>query len=238
MSFTFKTKVLVGLAALAVAGGVATLTGTAARAATEHCGIYCVTLASQSFGTGKVVATTGTGGTLLAPGFNSKEDFVALAVGSVAELAQAGKVPTSLASIYANEVVYEFSYAPFGALTNECLGVASTAAGAHVVLQKCGAPITAQPAPSWEGQKGTLWIGVHRDASGDFEPFVNVAASASSGVKVLTASSASGPLTINWMSISGGKVASDQMWEGLIGIYGQAKAWPTPTGDEPAFNGR
>jgi hypothetical protein len=240
MSLKFKAKVLVGMAALAVAGGTATLTGTAANAATEHCGIYCVTMASQSFGKGHVVSTTATGGTLLAPGYNPKEDFVALAVGSVAQLAQAGKIPSSLASAYANEVVYEFSYAPYGALTGQCLGVSSPTAGASVVLQQCGAPLTDQPAPSWEKQQGALWIGVHRDASGDYEPFVNVAASKSAAM-VLTASSASGSLTINWMSLSSGysgtSVASDQMWESLIGIYGQAQAWPTPTGNEPPYGG-
>jgi hypothetical protein len=28
------------------------------------------------------------------------------------------------------------------------------------------------------------------------------------------------------------------MWESLIGVYGQAQAWPTPTGNEPYFLGR
>jgi hypothetical protein len=240
MSLKFKAKVLAGMAALAVAGGTAALTGTAAQAATQHCGIYCTTMASQSYGTGHVVATTGTGGTLLSSGANPDEDFVPLAVGSVAQLAQAGEIPSSLASAYANEVVYEFSSAPYGALTSECLGVSSPTAGAHVVLQQCGAPLTHQPAPSWEKQQGTLWIGVHRDASGDYEPFVNVEASKSAAL-VLTASSASGPLTINWMSLSSGysgtTVASDQMWESLIGIYGKAQPWPTPTGDEPPYGG-
>ena len=58
----------------------------AASAATEHCGIYCVTLASQAYGTGNVVAVTSSGGTLLAPGYNSKEDFIPVAVGTVASI--------------------------------------------------------------------------------------------------------------------------------------------------------
>jgi hypothetical protein len=240
MSLKFKTKTLAGMAALAIAGGAAALTGTAANAATAHCGIYCATMASQSYGTGQVIATTATGGTLLAPGYNPEEDFVPLAVGTVGQLAQAGKIPSSLAATYANEVVYEFSVAPYGALTDECLGISSPTAGASVVVQQCGAPLTGQPAPSWEAQQGTLWIGVHRDASGDYEPFVNVEASASAAL-VLTASSANGPLTINWMSLSSGysgtSVAADQMWESLIGIYGQAQPWPTPTGNEPPFSG-
>ena len=82
--------------------------------------------------------------------------------------------------------------------------------------------------------KSTLWIGVHRHASGDFEPFVNVAASTSSAL-VLTATSATGPLTINYMSLGSGGVAGNQMWESLIGIYGQAQPWPTPDGQEPPW---
>jgi len=237
-----KTRVLSGVAALAVAGGVAAYVGMpAASAATEHCGIYCVTMASQAYGTGNVVAVTSSGGTLLAPGYNPEEDFIAVPVGSVAQLAQAGKLPASEATTYGQEVVYELSYAPYGALTSQCLGISSPAAGSAVVLQHCGAPDNNQPKPAWEANQGPLWIGVYRDHSGDYEPFVNVEASTSNAI-VLTASSAGGPLSINYMSLtsgySGTSVASSQMWESLIGIYNQAQPWPTPNGNEPGILGR
>lgn len=230
------------MAALAMAGAAAVsafaLIGTGtARAATEDCGSYCVTMASQSLGTGEEIAVSGNGGVLMAPGFNPHEDFIGLPVGTVAELAQAGQVSSSLAKTYGEEIVYELSYAPRGALTSDCLGISSPTAGAKAALQYCGQPANGQPAPMWEAQKGTLWIGVYRDHSGDFEPFVNVAASKSAAV-VLQANGAGAPLTINYMHISGGTVAANQMWESLIGVYGQAQAWPTPKGNEPDFPAR
>lgn len=231
---------LKAIAALAIAGAAVgsafALTGSA-RAATEVCGDRCVTMASQSLGAGEEIAVSGNNGVLMAPGFNPSEDFVALAVGTVGQLASAGQLPSSLASTYANEVVYELNYAPRGALTGDCLGVSSPTAGATAMLQYCGAPTNGQPIPTWEAQKGTLWIGVYRDHSGDFEPFVNVAASAHSAV-VLQANGAGAALTINNMSISNGTVAAKQMWESLIGEYGQTQAWPTPMGNEPLFPNR
>lgn len=237
-----RNRVLSGVAAVAIAGGVAAYIGTpAARAATEHCGNYCTTMASQAYGASDVISLSTSGGALLAPGFKPQQDLIPLAVGTVAQLAQARKIPASEAATYGNEVVYEFSYAPYGQLTGECLGVSSPTAGATVALQHCGQPTNNQPAPSWEGQLGSLWIGVYRDHSGNYEPFVNVAASKSSAV-VLTATTVGGPLTITQMSLtsgySGTALASDQMWESLIGIYGHTTTWPTPKGNEPGWYGR
>lgn len=237
MSFNLKPMAVLAIAGAAVVSAIA-LAGPAAHAATQHCGPNCVTMASQSLGTGEEIAVSGNGGVLMEPGFNSKEDFIGLPVGTVAQLAKAGKIPNSLAATYGEEVVYELSYSPGGALTGNCLGVSSPAAGATVKLQDCGAPsIGDQATPAWEAQKGTLWIGVYRDHKGNFEPFVNVAASAHAAV-VLTAKAAGAPLTINYMSIKAGSVASSQMWESLIGVYGQAQAWPTPHGTEPLYPAR
>ncbi|HEY1622621.1 MAG TPA: hypothetical protein VGG16_02390 [Streptosporangiaceae bacterium] len=234
MQFRLKAVALLGVAGAAVASAVV-LTGPTARAATEHCGNYCETLASQSFGSGQVIAETGNGGTLLAPGYNPQEDFVALAVGTVSQLAETKKIPASLAPAYGNEVVYQFSYQPKGTETDTCLAASGLAAGSAVKVESCGYP--KQLIPEDQLPTNTLWIGVHRDAKGDFEPFVNVAASKGSAL-VLTATSASGPLTINYMKIGSSGVASNQLWESLIGIYGQAQAWPTPNGNEPAWPDR
>jgi hypothetical protein len=230
MSFRLKAAVLLGVAGAAAATAVA-LTGPTARAATEHCGNYCVTMASESYGKGQVIAEGANGGTLLAPGYNSQEDFVGLPVGTVSQLAGAKRIPASLAKTYGNEVVYQFVYQPYGKMTGTCIGSSSLAAGSDVTIQNCGWP---QPMPASTLPNSTLWIGVHRDASGNYEPFINVAASTSSAL-VLTATSASGPLTINYMSLGYGGVASDQMWESLIGIYGQTQVWPTPDGQEPLW---
>jgi hypothetical protein len=234
MSFRLKAAVLVGIAGAAVAVSTVALTGPSARAATERCGDYCVTMASQSFGTGQVIAEGANGGTLLAPGYNPQEDFVGLPVGTVSQLAGAGKIPAALAATYANEVVYQFVYQPAGKMTSTCLGASSLAAGSSITVQSCGWPF---PTPHSTLPNGTLWVGIHRDGSGNFEPFINVAASTSSAL-ALTASSGYAPLTLNYLSISNGAVAGDQMWESLIGIYGQTQPWPTPDGTEPSWPAR
>jgi hypothetical protein len=233
MSFRLKAAVLLGAAAAAAAGTLA-FAGSSAHAATERCSgeQNCMTMASQSFGSGQVIAEGANGAMLLAPGFNPEEDFVAIAMGTVSQLAGAGKIPASLAPAYGNEVVYQFSYQPYGVETYKCVAASSTAAGSAVTVSSCGYPQVIQPQSILP--TNTLWIGVHRDASGNYEPFVNVAASTSNAL-VLTATSASGPLTINYMSLGSSGVAGDQMWESLIGAYGQTQAWPTPTGNEPAW---
>lgn len=230
MSFRLKAVAMLGVAGAAMASAVA-LTGPAAHAATERCGNYCVTMASQSFGTKQVIAEGAHGGALLASGYNAEEDFVGLPVGTVSQLAGAKKIPASLARTYGNEVVYQLVFQPSGTMTGTCLGASSRTAGSAVTVQSCGWP---QPMPASTLPNSTLWIGVHRDASGDYEPFVNVAASSSSAL-VLTATSASGPLTVNYMKLGSNGVAGNQMWESLIGIYGQAQPWPTPDGQEPLW---
>ncbi len=234
MPLNFKATAVLAIAGAAMSA--IALSGPAAHAATETCGGYCVTMASQSLGSGEEIAVSGNGGVTMAPGFTPKEDFIGLAVGTVAQLAQAGQIPSSLAATYSHEIVYEFSYAPHGELTGNCLGVSSPAAGATVKLQFCGAPTNGEPAPSWEAQKGTLWIGIYRDHSGNFEPFINVAVSAHAAV-ALTAGTAGGPLKIGYLSVKSGLVAANQMWETMIGIFGQEQAWPTPTGNEPSLPG-
>lgn len=237
MSFKLKLK-LKPIAALAIAGAAvvsaAALTGSTAYAATERCGPDCVTMAARSLGPHQEIAVSGNGGVLMRPGFNPREDFIAVPVGTVAQLALVGQIPKALASTYGAEVVYELNFAPAGALTGDCLGISSTKAGSATKIQFCGSPVFGEPTPLWEGQKGALWIGVFRDHSGNFEPFVNVAASSKAAL-VLTAKAAGGPVTINHMSIKSGSVASNQMWESLIGVFGQAQAWPTPQGSEPPY---
>jgi hypothetical protein len=213
---SLKLKTLAGLAALALAGGAAALAIPQAHAMTEHCGGDCTTMSSQAFGSDEVIAN-GNPTALLEPGYNPKEDFIAHVLGSASGLAQINQVPASEASIYGSESVYEFGYSPYGTLPTECLG----ASGGSIVLQACGLPTT-------------LWIGVHRDASGYYSPFVNVGASASGGIKVLTATGAGSAVTLSPMSISNGVVASDQMWESQLGTYGQVVPWPVP-GGQPAF---
>lgn len=237
MPLKLKATAVLAIAGVAAMGALA-LSGPAARAATLHCGDRCVTLAAKSLGSKEVIAVSGNGAVTMAPGFNPREDFIGLPVGTVAELAQAGQIPKSLTKLYAQEVVYELSVAPAGALTNKCLGISSPRSGARVQLQHCGAPTNDQPTPSWEAQKGTLWIGVFRDHNGTFEPYVNVEASANGTVNALTAGAAGGPLTIRHISVSGGMVAANQLWESVIGVNGATTTWITPTGNEPSWPAR
>lgn len=211
---SIKTRVLAGVAALAIAGGGAALAMPHASAETQRCGVNCVTMSSQAFGATNVISA-GNPSMLLAPGFNPTEDFIGVALGTASNLAQIKQVPAGEAATYGSEVVYELAYEPHGVIATQCLG----ASGSAVVLQTCGLPTT-------------LWIGVHRDASGDFSPFVNVGESATSA-QVLTATSAHGALSVSGMSVSSGTVAPTQMWESQIGIFGQTQAWPVPGGDAP-----
>jgi hypothetical protein len=228
---------LKAMAVVAVGAAVSALAlpGAAAQAATQVCGYYCVTLAAQSLGSGEVIDVSGNGAVLMAPWFNPGEDFVGMPMGTVAQLAQSGQIPSSLAATYGQEIVYQLIYAPAGALTGNCLGIASLAPGAGLKLQFCGAPNNGLPTPEANGQKSALWIGIHADHNGDFQPFINVAASTTgtNGALALTAGTAGGPLTIQNLSSPNGSVASDQMWETLIGIYGQQQPWPTPNGPGP-----
>lgn len=212
---SLKLKMLAGLAALGLAGGGAAIAMPHAQAMTQHCDFYCATMSTQAFGD-KAVISAGKSIVLSAPGFNPNEDFIGHALGTAANLAQIHQVPASEVKLYADEAVYEFGYAPHGVLPTQCLG----ASGSAIVLQSCGLPTT-------------LWIEVHRDSHGFFSPFVNVGASASS-IKVLTATSAHGPLSLSPMLISGGVVSPTQMWESQIGIYGTAIPWPVP-GSQPSF---
>lgn len=211
-----KNKLMVGLAALALAGGTTMLAMPAANAATMKCGVGCATLASEKYGASDVVAVgSASAGELAAFWYNSGEDFLGQPEGSVRAFSKAGVVSGSLAKTYGSDQLYQYVYAPDGHVTDECLGasVGSTA----VTLQSCG------------HSSNTLWVVLSGWAHGNFEPVLSAVLSAQSAM-LLTASAANGALTVTQMNLSSttsngvttSAVASNQMWETVCGVYGNS----------------
>ncbi len=189
MSFT--SKMLAGAAALALAGsGVALASAGVAHAATPSCGISCVDIFNDQFGdaaTGhpaflldsyKQGVATGTPLILFRESnHDPAEDFVFENQGTVADFYAAGLVGASTALHYGcipgvnfpdcgfgpfDLEAYEVEYAPFGAPTGQCVGVAATpTAGEKVTLQPCG--VSAK----------TVWIVDLVDGALGAEPFGN-----------------------------------------------------------------
>jgi hypothetical protein len=211
-----KNKTMVGLAALALAGGTAMLAVPAANAATDRCGDVCVTLASQKFGATDVVAVSpSSSGELAAFWYKDSEDFYGQPEGNVSALYRAGVIAKSVDNTYSSDEVYQYEYAPGGTASGNCL--AATPGSTAVTLQSCGA--TAD----------TLWVGLNGLQHGNFLPVMSAALSTKSAM-LLTASTATGALTVSQMALSttvsnGVTTATDspyQMWETVQGAYGSS----------------
>jgi hypothetical protein len=212
-----RKKTLVSLAALALAGGTALLAmPAAANAATIRCGGGCSTLASQKFGASNVVAVgSASTGELAAFWYSESEDFSGQVVGTVHDLYKAGFISKSVNDTYSSDEVYQYEYAPAGGLSGNCL--AATPGSTGVTLQSCGA------------SGDTLWVGLSGLQSGNFMPVMSAALSTKSAM-LLTASSASGALTVTQMSLSSSvsngvatlKTSPYQMWETVEGAYGSS----------------
>jgi hypothetical protein len=209
-----KNKTMVGLATLALAGGAAMLTMPAANAATMKCGDVCLTLASQKYGTADVLAVGSSSAVgLSAFWYSQSEDFRAQLEGDVYDLNKAGAIPWSEAKTYGFDQVYQYVYWPGGHPSDECVG--ASAGSTAVTLQPCGA--TAK----------TLWVGLSGLQDGNFEPLLSAALSANSAM-LLTASSATGALSVSPMDLttteSNGNATTTtspyQMWETVEGVYG------------------
>jgi hypothetical protein len=165
-----KSKVLAAAATLTLVGGAgmagALTTGTAS-AATPSAGAAAIDIFSDQFGTHghpnflldayKQGEATGTPIILFqASNDDPAEDFTISAEGPAVDFYQAGLISASLALHYGcdqgvdfascpkgistDDPAFEVEYAPYGAPTGECEGVAATAvAGTKIVLAPCGA---------------------------------------------------------------------------------------------------
>jgi hypothetical protein len=160
-----KSKLLAAAATLTLVGGVgagAAITAGTASAATPECGFGCVDIYNSQLGPGFLLDSfkqgQETGNPLIlfqASNDDPALDFTPTDQGTVADFYQAGLVTAAFALHYgciagvtfatctpgsqADFPATEIQYAPFGAPTGECVGVAATAtAGEKVTLQPCG----------------------------------------------------------------------------------------------------
>jgi hypothetical protein len=208
-----KSKIFVGLAALALAGGTIAATEPAGHAATTACGATCVALASQALGTGSVSAvsagTTQTGRAIIlsAAGQFSTEDFTQENPGTVAEFYQAGVFGPAVGETWPSYPVYEYQYTPDGSETGLCLGIATTAAdGVAVTLQPCG--VTAK----------TTWIPLEIDDIGGVQPLINGSDTDVNTPFVLTTSASGNKLTTHKLDLIDGTFNPAQMWQDVTGV--------------------
>lgn len=158
----FKHIAAVAAAATAILGGVAA--GTA-HAATPSCGPGCIDIFSKMFGTfghpafilDTLKQNPNTGAQIILyreSNSDPAEDFTIANEGQVSDFFQAGLATSALnlhygcgwstseakcTNAYPDDYAFEVEYAPFGAATGECMGVAATAVtGEKVTLQPCG----------------------------------------------------------------------------------------------------
>lgn len=166
---SFRSKVLAAAATLTLVGGTAAVGALSAGAATPSCGPGCVDVFSWQFGnfhhpnfvldvfrqgakTGQPIILFRTSNT------DPAEDFSAEFNGTTSSFYAAGLVSSAVALHYgcqgtiavpggqipcapgsADTAAFEIEYAPFGANSGLCMGLASTAfKGEKVTLQPCG----------------------------------------------------------------------------------------------------
>jgi hypothetical protein len=207
-------KTLIGLM-IALAGTGLTTTSLTANAASTTCGARCMTLASEQFGSGYVVAATTAryrirfqppGLALAAAGPYQSEDFVSEYIGPVSELYSYGIVTATVDQSWPNDIGYEYQYAPGGIESGLCLGTAGTAAqGTAVTLQPCGV----------SGQ--TVWVATA--GGSEFTPLVNGTDSRSFAPYVLSAGTDNGPLTVaEFISVIRGRAPENQLWRDINGV--------------------
>lgn len=186
-----RSRLLAGAAALSLAGGgISVAAAGPANGATPSCGASCINLFNDQFGdsaTGheaflmdsfKQGVATGTPIILFRESNSDPaEDFVIENQGTVADFYAAGLVGATTALHYGcipgknfpdcgygafDLESYEIEYAPFGAPTGQCTGVAATpTAGEKITLNPCG--VSAK----------TVWIVDLVDGQLGTEPFGN-----------------------------------------------------------------
>jgi hypothetical protein len=216
---SMKSKVLAGAAAFGmVAGGLGVAGIATANAATPSCGTSCVELYSANGGSGAVVdvykAKAKVGQKIILWSLNNTdkaEDFTASAQGTVYSFYEAGLASAALNLHYGNDWAFELDYSPYGAPTNLCVGVATTAAsGTPVTLQPCGKSAK------------TLWVidkqdETSADRAAHYGLLINGSDKNFSQPFVLT--NRNGTLvTNNVRSFSGGEVQDNQLWSANWGI--------------------
>ncbi len=237
---SIKSKVLAGAAALTMAAGIGTAGTLTANAGTPSCGGTCSNLFVQKYFNGLSVqdfaldvfkrgANVGQPVILFQVSNNDPAlDWVmedgsnqGVPTTTVKDYFAAGLVSATTELHYASDVAFELAYAPYGADTGLCMGVASTAAsGTPVSLQQCG--VSAK----------TVWILDTTDAAnfvnsgGFFQPLINGSNINFSRPFSLTYPAGANPIdkpraqlmTANLSFDSHGTVADNQNWVDLLGV--------------------
>lgn len=207
------------LAAVGAAAAIAALTAIAApaaQAATPQCGSGCAALYNLIYGNADVIGAANTiayqgefAFLMSASSSNQTEDWVLEDEGTVAEFYEAGLVSAGLDVHYANDQVYEYEYAPYGAESGLCLGVPGHASNGTVVsLQPCGE--SAQ----------TLWISDTADQYQRQIPLISGLDENFAYPEVLTANSTGVNLTVNELTGGDGVIDEGQYWAVEYGVLG------------------
>jgi hypothetical protein len=176
---SIKTKVLAAVATLTIIGGMSAAATGAASAATPECGPDCISVFSSELGTyaqpNFVEAVLGGGrakvgqpvGLKPASRFDPSQDIkpdAPVPDAKVSDFYAAGMVSAKANRHYGSLPAVQQRYAPFGRVTDLCVGLASVAQNEGLTLQPCSVPGT------------TVWI-VHEGLatpSGYF-PIINAA---------------------------------------------------------------
>lgn len=207
---SIRGKVAAAAAALAIIAGAGVAGTQSANAETRSCGRPCVEISSAAYGTGYVLnavnnnAATGTPVTLApASGTDQAEDFTVHSVDRVSSYVDAGIIPEGMDPLYGNLFAFEIEFTPFGAPTNQCVGLcADTGILAAVTLQPCG--VSAH----------TLWI---------FDPVTTAPGSPAALISGTTSSKFSNPVTLSavlpGLPVTTSQLAAPpkslQLWDGL-----------------------
>jgi hypothetical protein len=148
---SIKSKLLAGAAALTLVSGLGAAAAGTAMAGTPSCGPSCLNLFQWKFGTtgfhpSFVIDVYKQGEHIGQPVIQFRasnadpaEDFTIASQGTVNEFFKAGLASASVNLHYGGLQAFENEYAPFGADSGLCMGVAATAVqGEGVTLQPCG----------------------------------------------------------------------------------------------------
>ena len=151
---SLKSKLVAAAVAVTLVGGVITARAPSAKAATPQCGPHCVGVFSRAFGTPDSpnfietvyhgVAKVGQPTILQrANGSDPAEDFIVPRAGMVSDFFNAGMVSADVNRHYGSERAVQIEYAPLGAPSGLCAGLATTAyQNEGLSLQPCNVPGT------------------------------------------------------------------------------------------------
>jgi hypothetical protein len=224
-----KRAIVAAAATLAVAVGATMAAALPATAETPSCGSGCVelygglpatTLNNPSFLIASYKQGVATGTPIIQfriSNTDPSEDFTVSDQALVSAFYAKNLVSAAVDQAYGDDAAYEVEYSPFGALTEQCVGVAATAtAGEQVTLQPCGI------------SSKTLWIADSSASITDsFVPLINGSTSNTSDPFVLTYPAGANPLDlprpvleVDNLQENSGQVPASQLWSALGDIEG------------------